>query len=61
MEAMRRSVSQEAAPAKAVKPVKKARRAAAGQKGLLMPIAGKKSAKKAPAKKATSKSLRKSA
>jgi DNA end-binding protein Ku len=33
MEALRRSVGQEAAPAKAAKPAKKARKAAAGQKG----------------------------
>jgi DNA end-binding protein Ku len=42
MEALRRSVGQEAAPAKVAGPAKKPRKAAAGQKEMLMPIAGKK-------------------
>src|SRR5438477_121628 len=42
MEALRRSVGGEAAPAKAAKPSKKPRKAAAGQKEMLMPIEGKK-------------------
>src|SRR4051812_8717524 len=61
MEALRRSVGQEAAPAKAAKPSKKPRKAAAGQKEMLMPIAGKKPAKEAAAKKPAAKSQRKSA
>src|SRR4051812_45545005 len=61
MEALRRSVGQEAAPAKARNPVKKPRKAAAGQKEMLMPIAGKKPAKEAAAKKPAAKSQRKSA
>jgi DNA end-binding protein Ku len=61
MEALRRSVGQEAAPAKAAKPAKKPRKAAAGQKEMLMPIAGKKPAKEAAAKKPSAKSQRKSA
>lgn len=61
MEALRRSVGQEAAPAKAVKPAKKPRKAAAGQKEMLMPIAGKKPPKEAGAKKPAARSQRKSA
>jgi DNA end-binding protein Ku len=61
MEALRQSVGREAAPAKAGKPTKKPRKAAAGQKEMLMPIAGKKPAKEAAAKKAASRSQRKSA
>jgi DNA end-binding protein Ku len=60
MEALRRSVGQEAAPAKAAKPAKKPRKAAAGQKEMLMSIAGKKAAKEATAKR-PSKPQRKSA
>jgi DNA end-binding protein Ku len=59
MEALRRSVGGKAAetvPAK--KPAKKSRKAAAGQKEMLMPIAGK---KQAATKKSTSKPHRKSA
>lgn len=44
MEALRRSVGREAAPAK---PAKKPRKVAAGQKEMLMPIQGKKPAKEA--------------
>jgi DNA end-binding protein Ku len=61
MEALRRSVSGEAAPAKATKLVKKPRKAAAGQKEMLMPIEGKKPAKEAAAKKPAPRSQRKSA
>jgi len=60
MEALRRSVGKEAAPAKLAKPTKKPRKAASGQKEMLMPIEGKK-AKEAPAKKPASKPQRKSA
>ncbi|MBH5369091.1 non-homologous end joining protein Ku [Bradyrhizobium glycinis] len=66
MEALRRSVGKEAgkepAPAKADKPAKKPRKAAAGQKEMLMPIAGKKAAaKETSAKKQASGARRKSA
>lgn len=62
MEALRRSVGKEAAPAKADKPAKKPRKAAAGQKEMLMPIAGKKAvAKETSAKKQAAGSRRKSA
>jgi DNA end-binding protein Ku len=62
MEALRRSVGGASAETKAEKkPVKKPRKAAAGQKEMLMPIAGKKPAKEAPAKKPAAKSQRKSA
>ncbi|MDA9498414.1 non-homologous end joining protein Ku [Bradyrhizobium sp. CCBAU 11357] len=66
MEALRRSVGKEAgkqaAPAKADKPAKKPRKAAAGQKEMLMPIAGKKAAaKETSAKKPASGARRKSA
>ncbi|MDD1522605.1 MULTISPECIES: non-homologous end joining protein Ku [Bradyrhizobium] len=66
MEALRRSVGKEAgkqaAPAKADKPAKKPRKAAAGQKEMLMPIAGKKAAaKESSAKKPASGARRKSA
>jgi DNA end-binding protein Ku len=49
MEALRRSVGG-AAPAKAAKPAKKPRKAASGQKEMLMSIQGKKAAKEAAAK-----------
>ncbi|MFZ5716748.1 MAG: Ku protein [Bradyrhizobium sp.] len=79
MEALRRSVGkevgkeagkeagkqagQEAAPAKAGKPAKKPRKAAAGQKEMLMPIAGRKAAaaKDTSAKKPAAGARRKSA
>jgi len=61
MEALRRSVGQEAAPAKAGKPAKKPRKATAGQKEMLMPIAGMKPAKEAAAKKPAAGARRKSA
>ncbi len=56
MEALRRSVGG-AAPAKAMKPLKKPRKAS-GQKEMLMPIAGKKPAKEATAKKTATKQRR---
>jgi hypothetical protein len=58
MDALRRSVGQEAAPAKASKGAKKPRKAGAGQKEMLMPIAGKKPPKEAAAKKPAAKSQR---
>ncbi|MGY3609657.1 MULTISPECIES: non-homologous end joining protein Ku [unclassified Bradyrhizobium] len=61
MEALRRSVGKEAEPAKAAKPAKKPRKAAAGQKEMLMPIQGKKQAKETAAKKPTGRQHRKSA
>jgi DNA end-binding protein Ku len=60
MEALRRSVGG-AEPAKPSKPSKKQRKAASGQKEMLMPIEGKKPAKEATAKKTASKPQRKSA
>jgi DNA end-binding protein Ku len=60
MEALRRSVGG-AEPTKASKRAKKPRKAAAGQKEMLMPIEGKKTAKETAAKKTASKSQRKSA
>ncbi|MBR0930929.1 Ku protein [Bradyrhizobium sp. 62B] len=65
MEALRRSVGKEArkeaAPAKAGKPARKPKKAAAGQKEMLMPIAGKKQPKEAAAKKPATGARRKSA
>jgi DNA end-binding protein Ku len=61
MEALRRSVGHEAAPAKATKSARKRRKAAIGQKEMLMPIPGKKPAKETVAKKPLSGSRRKSA
>jgi DNA end-binding protein Ku len=61
MEALRRSVGQDPASAKAGKPAKKPRKAAAGQKEMLMPIEGKKPAKEAAVKKPSAKPQRKSA
>jgi hypothetical protein len=52
MEALLRSVGKDGAPAKATKPAKKPRKAASGQKEMLMPISGKKQAKETVAKKA---------
>jgi DNA end-binding protein Ku len=61
MEALRRSVGNEATPpGQSGKPAKKPRKAASGQKELLMPIEGKKP-KEAPAKKAAARPQRKSA
>jgi DNA end-binding protein Ku len=62
MEALRRSVGGAAADTKAPKKsARKPRKAAAAQKEMLMPIAGKKPAKEAAAKKPTAKAQRKSA
>ncbi|MGJ5235951.1 Ku protein [Bradyrhizobium oligotrophicum] len=62
MEALRRSVGQQAQPSEAAKPAKKPKKAAAGQKEMLMPIAGKKAAaKETPAKKPAAGRPRKSA
>ncbi|MDN4987128.1 Ku protein [Bradyrhizobium sp. WYCCWR 13022] len=61
MEALRRSVGKEAAPAKAAKPAKKPRKAAAGQKEMLMSIEGKKAAKEATAKRPAAGARRRSA
>ena len=48
-------------PAKGSKPAKKPRKVASGQKEMLMPIAGRKPAKEAAAKKPATKPQRKSA
>ena len=63
MDALRKSIGGGAAAATEApkKPAKKARKAAAGQKEMLMPIAGKKPAKEAGAKKLAAKPQRKSA
>jgi DNA end-binding protein Ku len=63
MDALRKSIGAEKAVATEApkKPAKKARKAAAGQKEMLMPIAGKKPAKEAAAKKLAAKLQRKSA
>src|SRR5207244_1937194 len=60
-DALRKSIGRDAAAATEApkKPAKKARKAAAGQKEMLMPIAGKKPAKEASAKKLTAKPQRK--
>src|SRR5690349_11985652 len=51
LEALRRSVGGAGAETKASKKSKRPRKAAAGQKEMLMPIAGKKQAKEAAARK----------
>ncbi len=62
MEALRRGVGGEAAETKTPKkPAKKGRKAVARQKEMLMPIAGKKPAKEAAAKKSAARPQRKSA
>ncbi len=63
MDALRKSIGGGAAAATEApkKPAKKARKAAAGQKEMLMPIAGKKPAKEAAVKKPVAKPQRKSA
>lgn len=63
MDALRKSVGSAAAEAKEApkKPAKKPRKAAAAQKEMLMPIAGKKPAKEAGAKKSAAGRQRKSA
>jgi len=60
MDALCKSIGS-AGPAKDAKPAKKPRKAASGQKEMLMPIAGKKPAKEAAAKKPAATSQRKSA
>jgi DNA end-binding protein Ku len=60
MEALRRSVGKEGAPAKAANPAKKPRKASSGQKEMLMSIEGKKP-KEAAAKKPSARPQRKSA
>lgn len=60
MDALRKSIGSEKA-AGGAKPARKPRNAASGQKEMLMPIAGKKVAKEAPAKKPAAKPQRKSA
>jgi DNA end-binding protein Ku len=62
MDALRKSVGGAAAETQmAKKPAKKSKKASAGQKEMLMPIAGKKSAKETAAKKPAARSQRKSA
>lgn len=63
MDALRKSIGREgAAPTEAPKKSgKKPRKAAAGQKEMLMPIAGKKPVKETAAKKPAAKPQRKSA
>jgi DNA end-binding protein Ku len=62
MDALRKSVGGAAAATEAPKkPAKKAKKASAGQKEMLMPIAGKKPAKETTAKKSAAKPQRKSA
>ena len=62
MDALRKSVrGAAAAPPASKKPAKKSKKASAGQKEMLMPIAGKKSAKETAAKKPAARSQRKSA
>src|ERR1700756_4339547 len=61
MEALRRSVGGSAAETSTPRKSKKTRRAAAGQKEMLMPIAGKKQAKETAAKKPAAGRQRKSA
>src|SRR6202000_2398281 len=64
MEALKRSVGGASSPSESKgpkKPGKKSRKAAAGQKEMLMPIAGKKPAKQSAAKKPTARPHRKSA
>ena len=58
IEALRRSVGKDTAPAKARKPAKKPRKAASAQKEMLMPIEGKKD-KEAPSKKTAARPQRK--
>src|SRR6476659_5679366 len=60
MDALRKSIGA-AEPAKNSKPAKKQRKVASGQKEMLMPIAGKKPAKEAAAKKPAARPQRKSA
>ncbi len=60
IDALRKSVGgAAAAPSASNKPAKKAKNAAAGQKEMLMPIAGKKPAKETAAKKPSARPHRK--
>ena len=63
MDALRKSIGREAVTATEApkKSAKKPRKAAAGQKEMLMPITGKKPAKETAAKKPAAKPQRKSA
>jgi hypothetical protein len=63
MDALRKSIGGVAAAATDApkKPARKARKAAAGQKEMLMPIAGKKPARESASKKLAAKPQRKSA
>ena len=62
MDALRKSIGGSAArPEPAKKPAKKTKKAAPGQKEMLMPISGKKPAKEAAAKKSATGARRKSA
>ena len=62
MDALRKSVGGAATGSQSPKkPAKKTKNASAGQKEMLMPIAGKKPAKEATAKKPASRTQRKSA
>jgi DNA end-binding protein Ku len=61
MDALRKSVGGAAKTERPKKPAKKTKKAAAAQKEMLMPIAGKKPAKEAAAKKPTAGARRKSA
>src|SRR5258708_34489752 len=61
MEALRKSIGGAAGPALEKKSAKKPRKAAAGQKEMLMPIAGKKPTKESVAKKPAARPHRKSA
>src|SRR6266481_5712214 len=61
MDALRKSIGGATATPKGSKPAKKSKKASPGQKEMLMPIAGKKPARDAAAKKPTSKSHRKTA
>jgi DNA end-binding protein Ku len=61
MEALRKSVGRAATEKVPVKTAKKSKKASAGQKEMLMPIAGKEPAKEAATKKPAAKSQRKSA
>ena len=61
MDALRKSIGGRRAGQRTSKPAKKPRKVASGQKEMLMPIAGKKPAKEAAAKKPAAKPQRKSA
>jgi DNA end-binding protein Ku len=62
MDALRKSVGgAAAAPPASKKPTKKSKKVEPGQKEMLMPVAGKKPAKEAAAKKPSAKAQRKSA